>query len=133
RVHVRVLEDGGQKERPHAGLCLHAGRRRRQLRSRRHAGGESRQAGDDAPSPLLQLLRFRLVLQRNQPLRSSSTARCSSGVAAATTLPPSRGLWPCQSVMTAPAPSRIGISGTMSNGCSCDSTTTSTKPAATIA
>src|SRR5688572_13625629 len=57
--------------------------------------------------------------------RAASAALCSSRLPASTTSPPRSGGLPCQSVTTQPAPSRIGISGTMSYGFSWLSTTRS--------
>src|SRR5690606_7673828 len=127
RVHVRLLEDGREEERADARVCVHARRRRRVVRLRRHADREPRQARHAAASPLLQLLRVRLVVQRDRaalsvaaggyapvPPSTASAAAWSAGVAAATIAPPPTAARPFQSVTTAPAPSRIGISGMMS-------------------
>src|SRR5690606_23103582 len=61
-------EDGREEEGAHARLRVHARRRRRRVRSRRHAPREPRQADHAAAPPLLQLLRVRLILQRDRPL-----------------------------------------------------------------
>ena len=53
RIHVRVLEDGHQERRPHARLRVHARRRRRLVRPRRHLDRNPAETRDAPPSPLL--------------------------------------------------------------------------------
>ena len=97
-------------------------------RTPRHRG-RARESLSRHPS----FVSWRLSPSADGRVMISSAAACSRAFAAAMTVPPCSGEFPCRSVTTPPAPSMIGISGTMSYGISMLSTIRSMPPCATSA